>query len=143
MKEIYCANNSTNSKYFSGKICTNLVEVSETAEAALCWACLVRLMGNPDTLPTEKKHTGYPRGWQFMTEFVDKDGNVFNRGVEQPELKGTKDPTPVVKPKRKVKQSNPVDFNKIKDLKRKIKNEADLKKKRKLQKKLDEYIQEL
>lgn len=30
-----------------------------------------------------------PRGWHFMKEFVDKSGNVYYKGVEQPELKNT------------------------------------------------------
>ena len=30
-----------------------------------------------------------------MNEFVDKDGNVFHKGKEQPELKGTLPPTKV------------------------------------------------
>ena len=32
--------------------------------------------------------TGRPC-WHFMNEYVDKDGNVFHKGKEQPELKGT------------------------------------------------------
>ena len=39
-----------------------------------------------------------------MTEFVDKDGNVFHKGVEQPKLKGTLKPTKVKPPKKKVKR---------------------------------------
>ena len=39
-----------------------------------------------------------------MTEFVDKDGNVFHKGKEQPELKGTLPPTKVKKPKKKMKR---------------------------------------
>jgi hypothetical protein len=41
------------------------------------------------------KPTGRPAGWHFMNEFVDKDGNVFHKGVEQPKLKGTLKPTEV------------------------------------------------
>ena len=47
--------------------------------------------------------TGRPAGWHFMNEFVDKDGNVFHKGVEQPKLKGTLKPTKV-KAKKKVKR---------------------------------------
>ena len=40
-----------------------------------------------------------------MKEFVDKDGNVFHLGKEQPKLKGTLKPTKVKPPKkRKVKR---------------------------------------
>jgi len=49
------------------------------------------------------KPTGRPSGWHFMNEFVDKDGNVFHKGKEQPKLKGTLPPTKV-KPKKKVKR---------------------------------------
>ena len=52
--------------------------------------------------PTRVK-TGRPSGWHFMNEFVDKDGNVFHKGVEQPKLKGTR-PITVVKPKKKTKR---------------------------------------
>ena len=51
-----------------------------------------------------KKSTGRPPGWHFMNEFVDKDGNVFHKGVEQPKLKGTLKPTKVKPPKKKAKR---------------------------------------
>jgi hypothetical protein len=38
-----------------------------------------------------------------MNEFVDKDGSVYHRGKEVPELKGTLPPTKV-KPKKKAKR---------------------------------------
>jgi len=50
------------------------------------------------------KPTGRPAGWHFMAEFVDKDGNVFHRGKEQPKLKGTLPPTKVKPPKKKMKR---------------------------------------
>mgnify|MGYP001436211989 CR=1 FL=1 len=57
--------------------------------------------------PIENKpkrvRTGRPSGWHFMNEFVDKDGTVFHKGVEQPKLKGTR-PITVVKPKKKAKR---------------------------------------
>jgi hypothetical protein len=31
-----------------------------------------------------------PRGWRWMTEFVLADGTVYHKGVEQPDLKGTR-----------------------------------------------------
>ena len=43
----------------------------------------------PETFETKSvtayKPTGRPAGWHFMAEFVDKDGNVFHIGKEQPE----------------------------------------------------------
>ena len=66
------------------------------------------VMGNmhklfPDVSKPAYKPTGRPAGWHFMNEFVDKDGNVFHKGKEQPKLKGTLKPTKV-KPKKKVKR---------------------------------------
>ena len=52
--------------------------------------------------PTRVK-TGRPSGWHFMNEFVDKDGNVFHKGKEQSDLKGTLPPTKI-KPKKKAKR---------------------------------------
>jgi len=49
------------------------------------------------------KPTGRPAGWHWMAEFVDKDGNVFHKGKEQPKLKGTLKPTKV-KPRKKTKR---------------------------------------
>ena len=54
----------------------------------------------PETEKPTYKPTGRPAGWHWMAEFVDKDGNVFHKGVEQPKLKGTLPPTKV-KPKKK------------------------------------------
>ena len=58
----------------------------------------------PETNKPAYKPTGRPAGWHWMAEFVDKDGNVFHKGVEQPKLKGTLPPTKVKKPKKKVKR---------------------------------------
>ena len=57
----------------------------------------------PETSTPKKQPTGRPAGWHFMNEFVDKDGTVFHKGVEQPKLKGTLAPTKVT-PKKKTKR---------------------------------------
>ena len=57
----------------------------------------------PDTGKPAYKPTGRPSGWHFMNEYVDKDGNVFHKGKEQPKLKGTLPPTKV-EPKKKTKR---------------------------------------
>ena len=56
----------------------------------------------PDQDKPRRVKTGRPAGWHWMNEFVDKDGNVFHKGKEQPDLKGTLPPTKI-KPKKKVK----------------------------------------
>ena len=57
----------------------------------------------PDQDKPRRVKTGRPAGWHWMNEFVDKDGNVFHKGKEQPYLKGTLPPTKI-KPKKKVKR---------------------------------------
>ncbi|NPV13229.1 MAG: hypothetical protein HPY57_15830 [Ignavibacteria bacterium] len=34
-----------------------------------------------------------PRGWHFRDVFVDSEGNVYHKGIEQPQLKGTLPPS--------------------------------------------------
>ena len=57
----------------------------------------------PEVTKPTYQPTGRPAGWHFMNEFVDKDGNVFHKGVEQPKLKGTLPPTKI-EPKKKTKR---------------------------------------
>ena len=87
------------------------VETSKDAVAVTCSNCVQRQciahMSLEEMIPSLKKKvtTGRPPGWHFMKEFVDKDGNVFHKGKEQPELKGTLKPTKVKPPKKKKKLS--------------------------------------
>lgn len=37
----------------------------------------------------KKSEVRKPRGWHMKPLFVDTEGNVYYKGVEQPELKGT------------------------------------------------------
>ena len=57
----------------------------------------------PEQNKPKRVKTGRPSGWHFMNEFIDKDGNVFHKGKEQPKLKGTLPPTKI-KPKKKAKR---------------------------------------
>ena len=57
----------------------------------------------PEQDKPKRVKTGRPSGWHFMNEFVDKDGTVYHKGKEMPELKGTL-PATVVKPKKKTKR---------------------------------------
>ena len=85
------------------------VETSEDAVAVTCSMCVAKIclshMSLEEMMPSLKKKvtTGRPPGWHFMNEFVDKDGNVFHKGKEQPELKGTLKPTKVKPPKKRKK----------------------------------------
>ncbi len=82
--------------------CGRWVEVDTQAHKVTCAYCVQLAVGFPDDEP-KKVSSGRPAGWHFMNEFVDKDGTVFHKGVEQPGLKGTLKPTKV-KPKKKAKR---------------------------------------
>ena len=84
--------------------CGRWVEVDTQAHKVTCAYCVQLAVGFPDDEP-KKVSSGRPAGWHFMNEFVDKDGNVFHKGVEQPKLKGTLPPTKVQPVKRKKRRS--------------------------------------
>ena len=96
-------------RYMQCKHCqSEYVQTSEDAVAVTCSTCVTRITTSQMTLedfyPSMKiKKTGRPPGWHWMKEFVDKKGNVFHKGKEQPELKGTLKPTKV-KPRKKKKK---------------------------------------
>tara|TARA_B100000214_G_C23812998_1_gene555891 strand:- start:103 stop:531 length:429 start_codon:yes stop_codon:yes gene_type:complete len=81
------------------------IQVGDTATAVRCSrevnAVIAKMFPN-ENKPSRVK-TGRPAGWHWMAEFVDKDGKVYHRGKEVPELKGTL-PVTVVKPKKKTKR---------------------------------------
>ena len=97
-------------RYMQCKHCkSEYVQTSEDAVAVTCSMCVARItisqMSLEEMVPSlmKKKTTGRPPGWHFMNEFVDKKGNVFHKGKEQPELKGTLSPSKV-KPRKKKKK---------------------------------------
>ena len=98
-----------NIRYMDCKHCGGQVRnVGENAKSVICDHCFMGLMVKrfPESAtfePKSYKPTGRPAGWHWMSEFVDKDGNVFHKGKEQPKLKGTLKPTKV-KPRKKTKK---------------------------------------
>ena len=97
-------------RYMQCKVCqSEYVSVGGDAVAVTCSSCVVRITTSQMTLeemmPSLRKKvtTGRPPGWHFMKEFVDKKGNVFHKGKEQPELKDTLKPAKV-KPRKKKKK---------------------------------------
>ena len=88
------------------KVCqSEYVPCDEDIVAVTCSHCVTKIdmIKFPDTIKEQKVSSGRPPGWHFMNEFVDKDGNVFHKGKEQPDLKGTLEPTKV-KPLKKRKK---------------------------------------
>ena len=118
-------------KYLQCKRCYEHVKVDTDAVAVTCSHCVAiyMMVKYPDTLPkTQKKSSGRPAGWHWMNEFVDKDGTVYHKGKEQPDLKGTLKPTKVKKRKKKKKlsadeklQKRITDWNKRKKLRKQTK----------------------
>ena len=90
------------------KFCCEYQKVDEGIGYITCGGCVTKIdiIQFPDTaIKKQKVSSGRPPGWHFMNEFVDKDGNVFHKGKEQPDLKGTLPPTKVKPPKKRKKLS--------------------------------------
>ena len=83
------------------RVCGSMVQIgSDNVAAATCYMCVNEAFEKefPFQATTGYQPSGKPRGWAFMKEYVDKDGHVYHRGKEQPELKGSLKPT-IIKPK--------------------------------------------
>ena len=90
--------------------CTNWEEVTSETAAVLCSSCTQKTLPEPE-IGGGYVSKGRPRGWQFMKEFVDPQGNVFHKGKEQPELKGTLQPTKIDRtPKKKLSKQEKQDL---------------------------------
>lgn len=123
--------------------CNRFMEINQDAKGGVCSYCTTKrtlallsedeknrlfgLTGNKARGPKK------PRGWRWMAEFVDSDGNVFYKGKEMAELKGTRPITDLeaLKLERKAKKAT----NKRKE-KRKLLNRAKKQKAAKRAKKL-------
>ena len=96
-------------RYLQCKSCYDYRPVDDNIVSFTCSMCTqiksLKNMPLEEMMPSlrAKKKTGRPAGWHFMNEFVDKDGNVFHKGKEQPELKGTLEPTKIKPPKKRKK----------------------------------------
>jgi len=115
-------------RYLQCKGCYDYQKVDDVAVSITCGRCTIirTLKHTPleDMIPSLKKKqsTGRPAGWHFMKEFVDKDGNVFHKGKEQPKLKGTLKPTKVKPPKKRKKlTADEKLFKQAKEYKKKLK----------------------
>ena len=116
-------------RYMQCKHCkSEYTSTSEDAVAVTCWKCVQLIcssqMSLEEMMPSFRKKisSGRPPGWHFMKEFVDKKGNVFHKGKEQPELKGTLKPTKVKPPKKRKKlTADEKLFKRAADYKKKLK----------------------
>lgn len=123
-------------------ICGVDVKVSADVVKVLCHTCIIELSAAAEP-PTQKKKLGYPKGWRFMKEFVHQDGTVYFRGIEQPDLKGKKEPTPIIeKPRISKKQKQQEKMTLIEEyttLKKKLK----LEKKKTARKKIEARLNKI
>jgi len=106
IKEEWLSFHEDSQRWMICKSCqSNYVKCGEKTIATTCSMCVIRIdmIKFPETIKKQKVSSGKPAGWHFMNEFVDKDGNVFHKGKEQPKLKGTLKPTKVKVRKKKKK----------------------------------------
>lgn len=80
------------------------ISVADSAVAVRCSREVNNVIAKMFPEKPKRVRTGRPSGWHFMAEFVDKDGNVFHKGVEQPKLYGSLEPTKVKAKKKKMKR---------------------------------------
>ena len=115
------------------KFCCEYQRVDSGTGYITCSSCLTKIdmIQHPESFKTKTyKSTGRPAGWHWMAEYVDKDGNVFHKGKEQPKLKGTLKPTKVkpVKKRKKLTADEKL-FKRAADYKNRLKQKRKLKKK--------------
>ena len=130
--------------------CGREVKVEEDTESVICSVCSCLKAGPTDVMlraaeRAANKEDGAvkrPKGWHFMEEYVDTQGNVFHKGVEQPELKGSKEPTSIVeKPKvSKFERQKRRDERKAKREGKLAKRYKEIKKEAKIQDKSNEFF---
>ena len=94
-------------RWLQCKVCYDYKKVDEDIKAVTCSKCTMvntlKLKPIDEFFAKRHRPTGRPAGWHWMAEYVDKDGNVFHKGKEQPKLKGTLEPTKVKPPKKRKK----------------------------------------
>lgn len=95
-----CQNSVPGGRYWKGTLCSEWSSVGDTATAVLCSRCVQKVVDPPE-IKSQYKSKGYPRGWQFRKEFIHEDGTVYHKGKEQPDLKGTLEPTKIEKVDKK------------------------------------------
>ena len=97
-------------RYMECKLCGQMAKCGEDTTAITCSDCVNEMS---DPVESTYKKSDKPRGWTLMSEFVDKDGNVYHRGIEQSKLKGTINPTPVVKSSTPAKRMTKKEKNEL------------------------------
>ena len=128
--------------------CGNEVKVEVDTVSVICGLCACKKAGPTDImLKAQARSEGKigpkkPRGYHLKPVFVDVEGNVFHKGVEQPSLKGTL-PVTVIEPKVKLtkfeRQKRREERQAKKDAKL-AKKYKEVKKEKKIQEKATEFF---
>jgi len=115
-------------RYMECSICGTFEEsIDKLTKSVVCSECFMRKalkLWNPFI---KKSTNRKPKGWHWMKEFVDKDGNVFHKGKEMPKLKGTLPTTKIKKTVRKKKKKESFE-KKINTMAKEYKQKQKLKK---------------
>lgn len=88
-------------KHMECKVCGKMSKVSDSATAVICFLCVQDMVEAP-VINQPKVSTGRPMGWHWMKVYVHLDGTVYHKGKEQPELKGTLEPTSITEKKIRI-----------------------------------------
>lgn len=99
-----CENSIPGGKNWKGNICEMWERIGESTVSVLCSNCVMLSTPPPVEKVTHVK-SDKPKGWRFMKEYVDAEGNVFIKGVEQPTMKGTLNPSVIESKPEKIKIS--------------------------------------
>jgi hypothetical protein len=114
-----CINSEPGSNYWKGHECHEWTLVGDDATAVVCFKCTSALTDAPVVKVAQIK-SDKPKGWKFMKVFVDKDGSVYHKGIEQPELKGQFPVTVIEDKPEKKKLSKQEKENAIQELGKEI-----------------------
>lgn len=110
-------------------LCGAILIMASGSICAKCWRCTAK-MCKPPSFELMKEKSDKPRGWAFMAMYVDKNGEVYEKGILNTKLKGKYPPTEI---KESITPKSKLDNNKLKEEKEKeLANEY--KKKKELQK---------
>jgi|TARA_R110000764_G_scaffold46550_2_gene104405 hypothetical protein len=91
-------------RYMACKLCGQTSSVGHNTQTVVCSHCVNTMVEAP-TMLSQKIVTGRPAGWHWKAVFVDLDGKVYHRGVEQVKLKGTLEPTKI-EPKKRIRKKD-------------------------------------
>jgi hypothetical protein len=100
-----CRNSIPGGEFWRNRFCNNFVAVGDDIVQVLCNSCVQKISFKPAE-KAEYVKSDKPRGWKFWKEYVDSEGNVYHKGIEQPFLKGSLPATEVKErePKEPVKK---------------------------------------